>query len=215
MEYNNFIHEIKNSLSAVYGLNELILNSTDIKEIKEYAELANKAINSLEQIEKDFYDYIKTGKPNIKYSIVDIRFLIKNIIDENKSLLDKYKLNINLDLRKSRAYTDISKLRSIITNLFSNACKYSKEGGVIDVKCYTKKSKSIIIIRDYGIGMTEEELEKIGTPFYRSKKIDRSGTGLGISIVKKISKLLNYNFTIKSANSKYTEVKLVIFHIVS
>ena len=215
MEYNNFIHEIKNSLNAVYGLNELILNSTDIKEIKEYAELANKSITSLEQIEKDFYDYIKTGKPTIKYSIVDIRKIINNVLNDNKYLSEKYKLNIHTDLKRTRAYTDISKLNSVITNLFINACKYSKEGGDIEVKCYTKKATSIIVIKDYGIGMSEKEILQIGTPFYRSKKIERTGTGLGLSIVKKIVDLLNWEFTIKSVNGKYTKVKIIINHITS
>lgn len=87
----------------------------------------------------------------------------------------------------------------------------------IYIECKThsndKGSYVKIIIQDNGIGMDERELERLGTPFYRSKRVDQPGTGLGISIVKKIATCLNWDINIKSQLGKGTIISIMLHHI--
>lgn len=213
MEYSSFMHEIKNSLSSIYGLCDLIKQQDDISDIREYADLIQKSIQTIKNTEADFDMYRTTGRNTLTYQIIDVSHLVQSIIKSNTSIINQYKIQVKSIYRKSRAYTDPNKLRQVITNLLTNACKYSYVGGTIEVCCYTKNNSAKIVIRDYGIGMSEEELINIGKPFYRSKRITRPGSGLGLGIVKKISELLHWDFRIVSSLGKGTKVEVIIPHI--
>jgi signal transduction histidine kinase len=220
-EHAVFLHEIKNSLNAVYGLCDLIQlsqltqqqhaqqQSAEPDSTAEYCELMKKSIDSIKNIEKDYSEYIKTGRKTMSYSIVDVAAVVREITD-----VESKKAPIKTDLRKCRAYTDANKLKQVVVNLISNAEKYGN-GKEISVSCYTKDNAAVISIEDHGIGMTKEQLAKIGTPFYRCKKIEAEGTGLGISFVKKTCNLLGWDLSIASELNRGTTATISIKHIVS
>jgi signal transduction histidine kinase len=129
---------------------------------------------------------------------------------------NQYKISIELELTRARAYTDANKLRQALINIITNAIKYSKTGGVVFISCYTdsKMPGVVILVRDNGVGMNNAEIAQVGKPFYRVKKIDRPGSGLGMCVTKKIALLLNIGIGIKSQQNVGTEVKLTIKHII-
>lgn len=214
MDHSLFMHEINNSLNSIYGICQLINESNNVKEIKEYSALIKDSVEVMKNIESDFNEYRKTGREKINYSVIDVSNLVKEIIKSNKNIINQYKIQVKATYRRARAYTDINKLKQVINNLFNNACKYSNPNGIVEVICYTSNSSAKVVIRDHGIGLTEEELKHVGTAFYRTKRLDRPGTGLGLGIVKKISKLLNWDFNISSTLGEGTKVELVLHHII-
>ena len=89
-----------------------------------------------------------------------------------------------------QVFVDADKLRQVITNVLSNAYKYSKTGDIelsIKERQTNEQAEVGIVIRDHGIGMTKEHLKQIYTRFWRAKDMgDITGTGLGMSLVKEI-----------------------------
>jgi len=210
MEYDSFMHEIKNSLKAINGIASLIEYSNDTNEIKQYAGLLKESVTTLKDIENDFSVYRKTGRNTINNEFVDIPTVVRCVVESNKKIIQQYNIQIEPIYKQAKAYTDSNKLKQVVTNLLTNACKYSNIGGTVKIACYTSNSKAKIVIKDYGIGMTKEELNNIGKVFYRAKKVDRPGTGLGLGIVMKIARLLNYELYISSKLGVGTKVELVL-----
>ena len=92
-------------------------------------------------------------------------------------------------------------------NLIENAIKFSKENGKIDIKVFQEKEKLIITIRDYGIGMPEDQIEKVFDKFYQiDKSHSEEGSGLGLSIVKRIIELSEGEIDLQSKENKGTIV---------
>ena len=93
------------------------------------------------------------------------------------------------------------------TNLLDNAIKFSKTNGEIDVKTVQNNDKIIVKIKDNGIGMEKEEVEKIFSRFYQiDKSHSGEGSGLGLSIVKRIIELSNGTINIESSKNKGTTI---------
>lgn len=214
MEYATYMHELKNPLRVIYGAAQLLkVDSSDLN-----AQLINMIINSvknLKAIEEDFNTYCKTKKHTIKYEIVDVRQLLSDAIAEYAPMASKYDVKILRGrFRKARAFTSTSKLKQVIVNVLSNAIKYNKPGGTVTVECYTKGSNMYMGVSDTGIGMSKKELELIGRPFYRSKTIDRPGTGLGMCTTINLSNMLNFDMKIKSVIGLGTDIRFVLRHII-
>lgn len=211
-----FMHEVKNKLNAISGMARLIQISDDAKEIKEYATIIENNVRYIAEIDRDYTDFSRLGKSTLRMSIVDITNMIRSIVAELEDMKNQYQISFELELTRARAYTDVNKLRQALVNLITNAIKYSKLGGVVFISCYTdsKMPGVVILIRDNGVGMNNAEVAQIGKPFYRVKKVDRPGSGLGMCVTKKIALLLNMGIRIKSQPNIGTEVKLTIKHIV-
>ena len=105
------------------------------------------------------------------------------------------------------------RLHQAFTNVISNAIKYSKENGeiLIGIK-HIKENQLQVIIKDDGLGIPKNELEKIATPYYRATNVNKiKGTGLGLVITKRIIKSHNGIFDIHSEGlGKGTEVKITL-----
>jgi signal transduction histidine kinase len=102
-------------------------------------------------------------------------------------------------------------LTIIINNLISNALKYSKDNSNITIEIKENNGSLECLITDFGIGIPPKDLEKIFDQFYRSKSIEQSeikGSGLGLSIVKRLCTLLNINIEITSEETIGTTVIL-------
>jgi two-component system phosphate regulon sensor histidine kinase PhoR len=99
-------------------------------------------------------------------------------------------------------------LKHIVSNLVDNAIKYNKENGDIFISCIVKKNTVNLIIEDTGIGMDEKNIDKIFNRFYRedeSHNRKKSGSGLGLNIVKQISEIINAKIKVESELDKGTK----------
>lgn len=211
-EQSIFLHEIKNNLSNIYSLVELMEN--DNMEITECIPLIKTSILNIKYIEQDYDNYRKTGKYNISLHYIFVDKLIDAVCSKYKIEADKYGIQLIHDCPNIRIKTDGNKLQQVLNNLVSNGIKYNKPKGIVYIqfKEYKEYKKYSIIVSDTGIGMSSIEIKKLGSPFYRCKKVNTPGSGLGISLVKKITKLMGWEYIITSKpirSSNYTTTIII------
>jgi signal transduction histidine kinase len=91
----------------------------------------------------------------------------------------------------------------VLHNLISNAIKYSFDEGKIQINVIKQDETIIFTLKDYGVGISESDIDKVFNPFYRcnsSENLEIKGTGLGLSIVSRLSNLLKFDIAISSQN---------------
>lgn len=157
-----------------------------------------------------------------KLESVNLIEFLETIIKINRSLTNKKNIEVNLEcqIKNENIRCDAISLQRILSNLISNAIKYNKENGKVDViirelENSNKNQYSYFefIIQDSGIGMSQEFLEKLYEPFYRGESPeikDIVGNGLGMSIVHSLVKRLNGNIEVESEINKGTKFILVL-----
>lgn len=182
-------HEIRNPLASISGSVEVLMNKKAFDQ--KYGSLIDVILREAQRLNgiiESFLNY--TRRPELEKRLVDI----ENILDEVVTLLkyngkwrDSHKINkINLIKGKTRFWFDPNQVKQVFYNLISNACEVMPNGGEIEIKLSeTEESPPQIRIdvSDQGVGITEEKLSQIFTPFYTTKKY---GTGLGLAIVYRI-----------------------------
>ena len=183
-------------------------------EQKQALELVNRNAERLINLIGDLLDLsaIDFGKSNIAKKQEDLKGLITEAIDtidrwrETKGLELKLKIPDKLPV----VHVDRIKIGQVLTNLLSNAIKYTAPGGVITVAVNIttggKQQFAEIAVSDTGVGIAQEDLDKIFERFTKLKKKTQTGpaysAGLGLSIVKEIVKLHDGQITVKSREGK-------------
>lgn len=102
-------------------------------------------------------------------------------------------------------------ITQLLENLLSNADKYGRENGIIDVKLYSEKDNAVLSVRDNGIGISENDLPKIWNRFYRAdaSRSETEGFGLGLALVKKIAEIHSAECVAQSEIDRFTEIKII------
>ena len=213
-------HEIRTPLNAIVGFSDCILESETLSEAKDNAADIVNASETLLEIVNGILDIskIEAGKIeiiNTKYNAPNTYLELAKLITpkmEEKGLDFTY--NIAPDLPNT-LLGDPANIRKIITNLLSNACKYTDKGFVhYEVNCVNSNGvcKLIISVEDSGRGIKKESMDKMFTKFQRLDE-DRNttieGTGLGLAITKQLTELMGGRIlvhTIYGQGSKFTVV---------
>jgi signal transduction histidine kinase len=203
-----FFHEIKNNLANIYSMIELI--EDDFELFKEYAPLIKSSIMSVKDIERDYNIYINTGIHGGKCQTVMLGDVLNALCDEYKIMAAEYRVSIARELENIKYSLDVTRFKQMAGNLLSNAVKYNVDGGCVHVTLCRRENKVCLIVKDTGIGIMENEIKKLGTAFYRSKRKDVMGSGLGWATIFNICKLFEWKYTI--TNTKYwnTIVTIII-----
>ena len=209
---SNASHEIKNPLTAIMG--EAEIASSKIRSSKEYLESFSIILSESERLNMTVNNLLQLSKVNAnEYSITFEKINLANFI---KEIIDSYGfVNAANQLRFDAKLTEeiIIKgnkglLKTAITNLLDNACKFSNNESV-EVFLTLENNISVLKIKDRGIGIPAQDLEKITAPFYRAKNtIAVKGSGIGLSLTKKIITLHNGELFIQSEENLGTEVKV-------
>lgn len=203
---NNITHELKSPLTSIIGFTKIVQEDKKDLKNKEISTYILNACNRLQSIIEDLLQISSLESPNwiVNYEISDISEIVKESIKEFSTLSANHKIKLDVD-KKLKSRTDPKLLRHIIDNLLSNAIKYSPGGCEINVCVDTSDSNAIIKVVDEGIGIIEDEKNKIFERFYRSKEKsvqDLPGTGLGLSICKEIAELLNGKILVENNPDK-------------
>lgn len=212
----NISHEIRTPLNAIIGFSELISNRNDLNiQGKKQATIIQTSAKSLLTIINDILDISKIESGNFELSIyeTDIYLISEDVIELfSKKANDKHlKLIFNLDNKiPICVLTDGTRVKQILSNLISNAIKFTNNNGTINVNLIVLKSldKEVLIrfeVIDTGIGIANNKIQNIFEPFiqvdYKSNK-EFEGTGLGLSICKHIIESLNSKIYIESELGK-------------
>ena len=205
--YENMLHDIKTPLTIMYN---------NIQEIYEFEELPNELKNNLDMFKKYWhkinqmlndvsdFDKINHGFLKPKLISVDIVPLLKEITISTKPLANKKNINLTFFSNKTseNMTIDLEMLERILINLLSNAYKFTKENGKIKVSLIIGKDLIWLKVKDNGIGISEETIEKLYDRYYFEKSKDNlDGSGLGLSIVREFTKLLNGKIYISTSKN--------------
>jgi signal transduction histidine kinase/CheY-like chemotaxis protein len=211
-------HEIRTPLNAVIGMSNLLMMNNPRPDQNENLEILKFSANNLLAIVNDVLDFnkIESGKvvfEKIKFNLVDLMHNIcggQVIKAEEKGLL--FKLDIDSALRKKLIFGDPTRLTQIIFNLVSNAIKFTAEGSIgVRVTCLEDRHNNITInfsVKDTGIGIKKENLESIFEPFTQesiSTTRQYGGTGLGLTIVKRLLELQGLHMHVSSKVNEGSE----------
>ena len=211
-------HELRTPLTVIKGTLEVLIRKP--REATEYEEKINFCVNEVDRL-NHLVDQLlllarfENQKQTLKLEKVYLNAIFLDTIARYSSTIQSKKIAVSTDFSKDYyTETDNYLFSIIINNLISNALKYSDCNGTLSVKIMNNRSKIECHIIDSGIGIPNEDLERIFNPFYRSKSTDHpeiKGTGLGLSIVKRLSSLLSIEIAITSEESRGTKVILSLF----
>ncbi|MFD2207996.1 PAS domain-containing sensor histidine kinase [Kiloniella antarctica] len=217
----NMSHELRTPLNAIIGFSEFITGEhLGRLEHKKYREYVGDILNSgrhLLTIVNDILDLsrVEAGEVKLNESVVCIR---QSILSAYRFVTRQAKgknisLNVNLDDDLSYLFADERILKQIIINLVTNAVKFTPEGGSIKatINTFREDGRLSLIITDTGIGIAEEDLERVIKPFEQSessytKTIE--GTGLGLSLAQSLMELHGGDLNITSELGVGTSVEL-------
>ncbi len=209
---SNMSHEIRTPITAILGMNEMIRRESVDENILSYADNISNAGESLLGIISDILDFskIEAGRMELSlesYSPTELIGDLYNLIRfraEAKGL----KLSFNIDHAIPKGLVgDELRVKQIITNLLTNAVKYTEKGDVsLEVRCVEKdtesnRAKLLITVTDTGIGIRAEEMDKLFVPFDRldvSRTRSIEGAGLGLSITRQLLHLMDSELQVES-----------------
>ncbi len=206
----NMSHEIRTPLNSILGMNEMILREEKEEQILEYASVIKSSSTTLLSIINDILDFSKIESGMME--IVPAEYDLQSVIADLVTMMDVKAQANNLDFIVHVEQTlqrgllgDELRVKQIALNLLNNAFKYTDKGSVtlyVGAKYInTKKLNLRIIVKDTGIGIKDEDKEKLFKEFERlDLKKNRSveGTGLGLSIVGRLVELMNGTIKVES-----------------
>lgn len=211
----NMSHEIRTPINAIMGMNELILRESKEASTIEYAQNIASASESLLGIINDILDLskIESGKMEVVPANYSLRTLITDCCKMIEGRASAKKLELIIDADKTtpcNLYGDDVRLHQIITNILTNAVKYTHEGSVtLRIRWKSagdgKKILLIVSVEDTGIGISDENKEKLFGSFERfdnEKNKGIEGTGLGLAITKQLVELMDGNIGVYSTIGK-------------
>lgn len=212
---SNVSHEIKTPIAAITGFTEILLDgSIDESERQEYLEVINKESMRISRLCENMLHMSRLDSQVIVANLQKIRLdeqLRKCIILLSEKWSNK-EIDFSIDLDEVNILSDYDMLHQVWINLIDNAIKYSGENCKIDISVKRLNDKSVkVSIRDNGIGIEEEKLHRIFDKFYQCEESHKkSGSGLGLSISKRIVELLNGTIECKSKKDSGTTFEVTL-----
>lgn len=210
----NMSHEIRTPINTVLGMNEMIRRETDIPEVLRYSENIHDSGEALLSIINDILDFskVEAGMMEIVESEYDTKSMLTGLINMFKLRTDEKGLDFVTDIDPHlpcKLYGDEIRVRQILINLLSNAVKYTARGTVTLRISREHIGNNVIRIKaaveDTGIGIRQEDIATLFDSFTRveDRKVHHiEGTGLGLNIVKELTRLMKGDIQVKSEYGK-------------
>ncbi|MCR5701143.1 MAG: response regulator [Lachnospiraceae bacterium] len=209
---SNMSHEIRTPINAILGMNEMVLRECDDESIIGYSHNIQSAGNTLLGLVNDILDFskIESGKMEIIPVDYDLASVLNDLVNMITPRLESKGLELILDIDKTVPHLlhgDDVRIRQVITNILTNAAKYTEKGSVTLSVSYSKASDDDnlislnVAVKDTGIGIKEEDMNKLFSEFERiEEKRNRTieGTGLGMAITQSILSMMDSELVVES-----------------
>ncbi|MCM3717430.1 ATP-binding protein [Fictibacillus phosphorivorans] len=188
-------HEIRNPLTSLKGFVQLIQNQTD--DFDQYLSIILSEVDRIEHIIKEFLVLSKSNSQNFKESCIDA--IIKDTVDllNTQAIMKNIEISTGFENEIPLIFCDPMQLKQVFINFIKNAIEASSDGNKVDVNIKWCPDTNYVQIQicDYGCGMEESVLKKIGKPFFTTKD---EGTGLGLMVSNNIIKHHNGKLDVQS-----------------
>ena len=220
--FNNMSHDMRTPLNAILGISELVRqHADDPDKVRGYMEKIYYSSRQLLDLVNDILDMsrMEQGKVILNNQTFDLRQCIEECTETFRLQADAEKKHFQVDyaLHSSTVLGDASRFGQVMNNLLSNAFKFTNEGDCVSVSVKQFEDKTYsqyqIVVKDTGIGMSEEFLKHIFEPYARettfcSKQV--VGTGLGMPIVKNLVTQMSGQIHVDSALGKGTTFTITV-----
>jgi signal transduction histidine kinase len=216
---NEFIssitHEIRTPLTSIKGWSETIITGdmSDKEEIEVGLGIIIRETERLSSMVEELLEFSKLEAGNLKIfkEKVEIVTMCEDIISLYKGKFNKKNIEGKILNNKDEIYlkVDSNRIRQVIINILENAYKFSDYDSKIIINIHELKESVVIKIRDFGIGISDKNLEKVMNKFFKSDS-KYAGSGLGLSISNEIVKLHGGHIEIDSELHEGTEVSIIL-----
>ncbi len=199
-------HELRTPLHSILGFSEVLQSAAGLTEKQQrWVTNIRTSGEQLMNLISDILDLakIEAGKMQISVKTFDVIDAAEGVLTMFRQMAEKK----NIDLRATYAASvpklrqDVGKLQQILTNLVSNAIKFTPEGGRITLEIDAEGPQVVLVVKDTGVGIAPEDQDLVFEKFRQAGNImtrEYGGTGLGLSIVRELSKLLGGDVSLKS-----------------
>jgi two-component system, NarL family, sensor histidine kinase BarA len=199
-------HELRTPLNSILGFSDLLLANPQLSDkLRRWSGNIQTSGKQLLTLINDLLDLakIEAGKMEVRPETLDVREAAESLLAMFRPLAEKK----NIDLRSTYAADlplveqDPGKLRQILSNLLSNAIKFTPEGGRVSLRADVESNDLVLTVSDTGVGIAPEDQEAVFDKFRQAANPltrEHDGTGLGLSSVRELAKLLGGDVTLRS-----------------
>jgi two-component system sporulation sensor kinase B len=199
-------HEVRNPLTVVKGFIDLLKAPNLSQEVREqYFQHVVRELKSAETIISDYLAYAKPATEDIGIILIDRE--IRSIIEMTKPLANMNSVKISEELVPGITRGNIQHFKQCFLNLIKNSIEAMPNGGELSLVTLVSKFDIIIEISDNGVGMSKEQMNRFGEPYYSTKE---KGTGLGSMVVVKTIETMNGKIKINSVLNKGTTIRITL-----
>jgi signal transduction histidine kinase/CheY-like chemotaxis protein len=209
----NMSHELRTPLNAIIGYSEMMADemtfegrdsdASDLNKIKNAGAHLLAVINDILDLSK-----IEAGRMELHLENIDVASAVNDVVETARPLADKQGNTIKVSIAEDidEMFTDLTRVRQVLLNLLSNACKFTKNGVIRLEVNYKNDDQGMVIfnVKDTGVGMHDEQIQKIFEAFKQadlSTTKEFGGTGLGLTISKRFCEMLGGEIMVRSEPS--------------
>jgi signal transduction histidine kinase len=187
-------HDLGNSLSAV-SIQAMLLErmppeKRDDAEVRRRTSAIRHLVTGMQRLRQDLLDVasIEAGRLSIEPTRVDAESVIQEALEFHRELASEKALEIRGEVRGDafRVWADRARLLQVVGNLLGNAIKFTPEGGSIELSALLEGDEVRFAVRDTGAGIAAEDLPRVFDRFWKSRRDNRQGAGLGLAIARGI-----------------------------
>jgi PAS domain S-box-containing protein len=214
----NMSHELRTPLNAIIGFTEMMrqkmLGPLGNPRYEEYAGIIHRSAQHLLDLISDMLDMakIEAGKLKLNFEQVDLKGTIDDVTCLMTDRADAAGVAITVEPMTPVFLTaDRRAVKQVLLNLLSNAIKFTPRGGKVSIAVHKIADKIRVVVSDTGIGISAEDLKRLGTPFEQGRSnpfLAQGGTGLGLALIKALSESHGGGATIESTEGYGTTVSV-------
>ena len=209
----NVSHDFRSPLTSVKGYTQALLDGTIPYEMQnKYLDIILFETERLSKLTSSLLELgqFENGSVPMDISTFDINYEIKrcSAAFEQRCTEKQISIELTFEAKSLMVNADIDKIEQVIQNLLDNAVKFSHNNSVIEIHTARRNTKAFISVKDHGIGIPRDNINKVWDRFYKtdlSRGKDKKGTGLGLSITKEIIESHNENINVISTEGVGTE----------
>jgi PAS domain S-box-containing protein len=213
-------HEFRTALTGIQGMSELInggeMQPAEVLEYSGYifqeAERVNRLISDMLDL-----DRLEAGKMKLQMSPIDLNAIVEGVAVRSLAVTARHRIRTELEANLPKVLGDSDRLVQVVTNLVSNAIKYSPVGGEILISTHFANAVVDVSVRDHGVGIPADFVDRLFGRFERYEKTPSKviGTGLGLAIARQIVEMHSGKIWVESAEGSGSVFHFTIPAVVS